>query len=206
MNITFRKFEQAMRPYGCFSLSEARTHFPEISPGRFSDWQRQGWLVQVARGFYMFPGLEGEPGMLWWLANRLYRPSYISLQSAMWHYGFIPEGVFTTTSITTRKTRLHPYREWTFSYRTLARHLYFGYRIEAIGQRNLLVAEPEKALLDFFYLEPGYNTPEKVAGLRLDAMAIQQQVSWERMAEYASAYRSPALENRMALVKQTVHA
>ena len=85
------------------------------------------------------------------IANRLYAPSYISFEYALCRYGIIPESVYTTTSATTRITREFIVSNKSFSYSRIKKQAYRGYRTEKIGGITVLIAEPEKALVDYLY-------------------------------------------------------
>ena len=125
---------------------------------------RDGVLLKVRRGLYAdcLNGHRPEIAGLRWLA-----PSYLSTESALNLHGLCHTGITAFTYVT---PRLIPRRDlatrefdgYTFIYRHLARHLFFGYRC----QDGLLVAEPEKAALDFLYF--AYKD-----GSRLSALALQ---------------------------------
>jgi predicted transcriptional regulator of viral defense system len=85
------------------------------------------------------------------IANRLYGPSYISFEYALCRYGIIPESVYTITSATTRTTREFIVNNKSFSYSRIKKQAYRGYRTEKIGGITVLIAEPEKALVDYLY-------------------------------------------------------
>jgi len=103
---------------------------------------------QLKRGVYALRGPSLHP---WMVANKLYAPSYISLDSALSHYGVIPETVYTVTSVTTRITREIEACETHFVYRTVQSKVYGGYRPLILDGQTVLVAELEKALADTLY-------------------------------------------------------
>ncbi|MBI5804825.1 type IV toxin-antitoxin system AbiEi family antitoxin domain-containing protein [candidate division TA06 bacterium] len=126
---------------------------PQAFKNQLSQWQKRGWLIRLRRGFYLLSDQDRTvtPSALY-LANQLYPPSYLSLEYALGHYGLIPEAVAQITSVTTRKTKIFRNRWGDFRYRHLAQNLFWGF--EAIKDENgytVLMAGPEKALLDFFY-------------------------------------------------------
>ena len=85
------------------------------------------------------------------VANRLYAPSYISFEYALSRYGIIPESVYTITSATTRITREFIVNNKSFTYSHIKKQVYRGYKTEKIGGMTVLMAEPEKALVDYIY-------------------------------------------------------
>lgn len=100
------------------------------------------------RGLY---GFKSRPPHKWLVANRLVRPSYISLESAMAHYGAIPEAVYGVTSVTPLTTRSFKALETLFTYQKIKQPAFTGYAPLSIDGNALLVAEPEKALADYLY-------------------------------------------------------
>ena len=62
------------------------------------------------------------------LANYLYQPSYISLESALNFYGILSQFPYEITSITTKKPKEKIFENQIFTYRKLKKELYFGYQ------------------------------------------------------------------------------
>ena len=85
------------------------------------------------------------------MANRLYGPSYISLEYALAYYRFIPETVYTVTSVTTKITREFAAQGKSYEYSRIKRKAYTGYQLIKEGQVSILMAVPEKALVDYCY-------------------------------------------------------
>jgi len=91
-----------------------------------------------------------RPSLLF-VANQLISPSYISMEYALGIYGLIPEKVTVITSITTKKTGQYNNILGRFEYRTISKKLFFGMTQNAENEQKYFIAEPEKAVLDFFY-------------------------------------------------------
>ncbi|MFA4891166.1 MAG: hypothetical protein WC604_02335 [Candidatus Gracilibacteria bacterium] len=83
-------------------------------------------------------------------------PSYHSMESVLSLYGIIPEGTVAYTLITSKKTQKYSNEFGTFSYRHLPPSLFFG-----VGKREdgAFMATPEKALLDYLYLNSAKFKP-----------------------------------------------
>ncbi|PIS23402.1 hypothetical protein COT49_00320 [candidate division WWE3 bacterium CG08_land_8_20_14_0_20_40_13] len=81
------------------------------------------------------------------IANYLYQPSYISLESALSFYGILPQFSYTISSITTKKTKKISVDGKEFSFSSISPSLFWSYKKE----KNFLIASPEKALLDSLY-------------------------------------------------------
>lgn len=111
-------------------------------------YTRKGLLRRLRRGLYASADRMPSP---WFMANQLYRPSYISLESALSYYGLIPESIFAVTSVTTRATRELEAGDHLYRYRTIKRQAFCGYRSIAVDRETVLIAEREKALADYLY-------------------------------------------------------
>lgn len=104
--------------------------------------------LKKRRGIYCFA--EDLPHDLV-IANKLYSPSYVSLETALSYYGILPETVYSITSITTRTTRRFELIGKEFSYQKIKTNAYFGYKSMDVDGRTVLFAEKEKALADYLY-------------------------------------------------------
>jgi len=126
---------------------------PQALRNQLSQWHRKGWLLRLRRGLYLLSDQDRAVSpSVQYLANQMYPPSYLSLEYALSHYGLIPESAAQVTSVTTRKTKVFGNRWGDFRYRHVARDLFWGFT--ALPDENgykVLIAEPEKALLDFIY-------------------------------------------------------
>ena len=109
---------------------------------------KSGLFLKLRNNFYM---LKDSNPPLYGIANKLYQPSYISLESALSHYGIIPEIVYTITSVTTKPTREFKTPKSVFSYQRIKKSVFAGYSPVVIEGSVVLLAEPEKALADYLY-------------------------------------------------------
>ena len=110
-------FKDNLHHFKIFSLTDIRKIFPKFDSRRLVEWQQKGYIKKVINRWYTFSDTKPEDHLLFWTANRIYQPSYISLEAAMAWYGLIPEAVYTITSITTLKTKSYDTFMTTFSYR-----------------------------------------------------------------------------------------
>ena len=124
------------------------------------------------------------------LANALHRPSYLSGLWALGFHGLIPEKVVTYTSVTTLAPRRFENEAGVFEYRHIKRNAFFGYMSVEIAGSRVLLAEPEKALLDFWHLSKGRWTEERMTEMRFQNT---DTVRTKRLEQYARKYNSPRL-------------
>ena len=188
----------------CFSSHQIHSRYAGFNNNNLTRWVKKDLLVKLRNGYYAFPEYLEEPASQFYIANRIYRPSYISLHSALSFYGFIPEAVVQVTSVTPLKTVEFRNRFGTFSYKSVQPSLMFGYDQKPfIKSITILMAQPEKALLDLLYLYPFYNTNSELKALRFDEDIMQELVNLERLNNYAEQIKSKALSKRVKLMIET---
>lgn len=109
---------------------------------------KQGLFIRLKKGLYALKtDLPGDEE----IANILYKPSYISFEYALARYGIIPESPYHITSATTNPTRVFQVSNQAYSYFTIKQEAYTGYFLDTGSHKRILIAEPEKALVDFLY-------------------------------------------------------
>ena len=189
---------------GCFNIHQVYAWKPGFDRNNFVRWANKGLLLRLRQGYYTFPEYKGKPDFALYFANRIYRPSYVSLHTALAFYGMIPEAVFQITSVTTLKTVSFNNDFGEYSYKSIKKNLMFGYDLKPIADgRTFQLARPEKALLDLLYLYPFYNTAEDMEGLRLDEDFLQDDLDLKLLEEYTLRFKNKALENRVQLLINT---
>lgn len=109
---------------------------------------KRGYIIKLRRGLY---ALRAEPPSELEVANALYHPSYLSFTFALSFYHLIPESVYVVTSATSRKTAYFIALGRQFVYHRIKPAAFTGYRTERIQNRNIWIAEPEKAVVDTLY-------------------------------------------------------
>lgn len=151
---------------------------------QLSRWTSGGRLHRLRRGLYAlappYGKVKAHPFVI---ANRLVRPSYVSLQSALAFHGLIPEHVPVVTSITTGRPGEFSTPLGTFVFRHIRTPLFRGFReVEVAGGQAAFLARPEKALLDLLYLDKGSGSEVYLAELRLETDEGLDLEELERLA------------------------
>lgn len=138
--------------------------FKKEDPGfhvqRLTDWQNKGYIKKVAKSYYVFSDTEINENVLYVMANEIYDPSYVSLESAFSYYNLIPEGVYSVTSVSSKKTIVMKTPFGNFNYKKMKPELMFGYGLVGYKNHNFKMAEIEKAVLDYFYINPRVKSEE----------------------------------------------
>ncbi len=205
---SYLEFRKKLLPEGCFSIHQARAFFPSFDRDNLTRWTRKHLLIKLRQGWYAFPEMLQRPDFSRYIACRIYRPSYISTQMALSIYGMIPEAVTSITSVTTLKTARYENLFGQYAYQNIKPSMLFGYKPVALQpatsaptapRQTWLLAEPEKALLDFLYLYPFYNHESELEQLRLDESYMAEDLDLEKLDKYRQRIGSKALDTRIKI-------
>lgn len=112
---------------------------------KLSRMVKSGILVRLRKGAYALATRPVEEDKI---ATQLFQPSYVSFEFALARYGITGQIPYTVTLASPRlclKTRLG---NTAVEIRKLKRRLFFGYTMD----NGVLIATPEKALLDMLYV------------------------------------------------------
>lgn len=197
------EFKTKLYDLGCFSIHQVYAWWPEFGRDNLSRWTRKGYLTHLKRGWYAFPEFKNSPDFAEYVAGRIYRPSYVSLHSALAFFGLIPEAVFQITSVTSLKTASFKNDFGEYSYKSVKNELMFGYFPRELAEgRPVAFATCEKALLDLLYLYPFYNTESELVELRLDKDMLHENCDKTTWRSFGQRFQSAALEQRMRLLEK----
>jgi predicted transcriptional regulator of viral defense system len=154
---------------------------------------RAGEVWRYRRGLYgLAPRFSRVKVDLFALAQYLHGPSYLSLEAALAHHGWIPEAVYTVTCATCERSRSFETPLGLFAYTRIPQNEFFaGVRQETAADGGVFfVASPLKALADYIYVHrPAWKGPESArASLRIDE-ADWAALDGEMVNELEGVYR-----------------
>lgn len=187
------------------SLVEIQKAFPKLDKRRLTEWNKKGYIENVKRGFYRFSDQPINQGTVYFIANKIYNPSYISLESALAHYQIIPEAVFSVTSISSLNTTKLKTPFGNLTYNHLKENLFFGYELIERNGLTVALASPEKAILDYLYLHSEIKTTVDFEGLRWNK-EILKIVDFQRFSDYLQLFNSKRLLIRYQTLLKYMHA
>jgi len=116
--------------------------------------------------------------------------------------------IASTTSVTTLKTTKFSTPLGNFDYHSIKPELFsFGYSLDDINSsgnrrsngRMIMIATPQKAILDFFYVNSFYNSLKEMENLRLNDTKLAVTIN-EEFYRFLAKYESMALERRIKLM------
>ncbi len=186
-----------MYRFGCFTNQQVNTVFSGFDRNNLTRWVKKRWLIRLRKGLYTFPEYKQKTGYIYYFANKIYSPSYISLHTALGFYGLIPEAVLDMTSITSLKTATFENEFGNFVYKSVKEDLFFGYDLKKSSENiEIKLAKPEKAILDLLYLYPFYNNEKEIKELRFDEYFLNNEFDLKLLKEYSARFKNKALDKR----------
>jgi len=152
-------------------------------------------LEAIKKGLYIAgPALKAGKPEPFLLANHILGPSYVSMDTALSHYGLIPERVYEISSMTTKASRQFDTPMGIFSYTRLPLPYYaFGIRqLKLSDNQYALVASPGKALFDKVVTTAGllFRSKKEVTDYLIDNLRMDEDnlksLDLKAMAEWLS--------------------
>jgi len=193
----YLELKEQLRDFLVFSLDDIKKTDPTFYRQRLNEWQDKGYIKKVIKEYYIFSDLEINESVLFIIANKIYDPSYVSLEMALSYHGLIPESVYEITSVSSRKTYAFNSQLAKFSYRQIKPELMFGYQLVTYQNHNFKMAEIEKVILDYFYINPKLKTEGEFAELRINGETFREKVDMVKFKKYLAQFQNKALEKRV---------
>ncbi len=132
-----------------------------------------GEILNIRRGLYcLAPKFQKKPVSTYSLAQRIYGPSYISMETALSHHGWIPEAVYACTCASFGNSKEFKTPLGLFVYKRVPQHAFF-LGVQRCKEENgnvFFMASPVKALVDYLYIHQLRWTgiDEPIGSLRID--------------------------------------
>jgi predicted transcriptional regulator of viral defense system len=197
----FIEFKNQLDKWPLISLSEIYKAFPMLDKRRLSEWCQKGYIENVKRGFYRFTDQPINQGVTYFTANKIYSPSYISLETALAYYQVIPEAVFISSSISTLNTTKLSTSMGNFTYQHVKENLFFGYVLVSLNGLIVSLANLEKAILDYLYLHPELNSVDDFEALRWNKEVLKQ-LDFNLFSDYLQLFNSKRLGKRVQILNK----
>jgi len=155
---------------------------------------RSGEVRRIKKGLYCLSDkyLRGSVDPLE-LAQLIHGPSYISLETALSHHGWIPEAIYTITNTTSSRSRVFDTPIGRFSYTCVPQEALLAgvRRVEGSHGSSFFLAMPLKALADLVYVRQlAWQAVEPVVeSLRVEEEALDR-LTMEDFEEVMATYRT----------------
>ncbi len=170
---------------------------------QLSRWVKQEKLIKLKRGFYILDDKYRKVEIFEpYFAAILKSPSYISLEKALEMHHLIPDVIYTFTSVTTRRRPIEFInRAGRFKYTCIKKEYFWGYGVvQGPGRDNTIkgyLAEPEKAIIDLFYVQQKKISPAFIESLRLQNTGL---LDIEKLARYSRKMGVPFISRAVDLL------
>lgn len=196
----FIEIQEILEKLKIFSINDLRKIDPQFEKKKIYLW-KQKWLIKsVYRWYYVLGKQKFDTNFLYKVANNIYEPSYISLESSLSYYNLIPESVYTITSITTKKTLEINNKLLDFSYKTIRANLFWWYKTIKINETSFYIADIEKTILDYFYLNKLLNNENDIIELRLNSEILRNRLDRKKLEKYLSIFNKKFLEKKVNIL------
>ncbi len=198
IGMNYIKFRRKLKEQKLFSTKDLAQIWPEFNLDNLINWQDKGHIIKLRNNWYGFPDLLHSEADLNLVANRLRFPSYVSLQSALRHYNWIPESVFSVTSVTSLKPASWITPIGHFTYRSIKPSLFFGFTSIKSNEISYRIADPEKTLIDTLYFNSKLASIIDFEQMRFNQVEINAILNRNRLENYLSIISSKSLNKRIA--------
>ena len=152
--------------------------FPE---NKVADLERKEFVIRIKRNLYVVSKrVHNQEISSELVANHLYGPSYVSLESALAHYGLIPERVYAMRSVCMRMRKNYDTPLGHFEFVKMpSTYFPIGVRQEIVNnQYAFLIASPEKALCDLIL----YTNNLRLQSVRAMSEYLEDDLRFEMSA------------------------
>ena len=177
-----------------FSKNDILLAGAKVYDYQLTRWSQKGYIIKLKNGIYAFSKdyerINGNE-----VASLIYQPSYLSLESALSFYGFIPEIVYAYVSVNGKTNRKFTNKFGDFIYRHIKSELFWGYREVKTESWWYLIAEPEKAVLDYLYLNLAkINSSADFENVRFNYDMLEKTLDKEKFIRYLQAFGIKKME------------
>lgn len=163
-------------------------------------------ILHVRRGLYCLAERYRRKSLnLFAVAQQLYGPSYISLETALAYHQLIPEAVKVTTSGCFKRSKSFqtPLGDFDFVSVPLRVGLQ-GVRRISMGADAVLLADPLRALSDYAFTtrKKWASSREFFADLRLERRDVKKFVSIKELKLLQDVYQSRNVDDALRMIQE----
>src|SRR3990167_10103886 len=156
---------------------------------RISLLAKAGWLKRMKQGLYLvidsLTARSQTDISLLSIANALVEDSYVSLSHALNYHQMFDQYGTTIVSVSKKQSKKYIIDDHTFKYAKVKADLYFGFTEIGIDGQKVHIAEAEKALLDYLYIDDSFSS----ASLVFEKLREHHQsLDLEKLQKYALSF------------------
>ena len=213
--LNYTSFYNSLGPLKVFSREQAQQFFPKFDSRRLFEWKQKDYLFKLTNKWYCFTNIPNTLGVQYLISNSLCKPSYISLESALYFYQLINETPLIDEvplinevsplplvhAITQHKTVMYDTPKGNYNYRKIKPSLFLGFDIIELDGIKIQMASKEKALIDFLYFNAGLNSLSNLSSINWDSTQMEL-LNWKLVADFQKSFQSKALNRCVDLLKK----
>ena len=188
-----------------FSSQDLKILDDKYDKSKIFKWKKKWYIQQIIRWYYIFSDIDLNEAILYLISNKIYPPSYISLETAFSYYWLIPEQVFTITWVSTRKTNEFKTAFGVFNYKKIKPKLFFWYNIVSMKGNKILLASLEKAILDYFYLYKNVSSTVDLEYLRWNKEVLKEKLDIKLLKKYSSLLGNNSVNKKIDLLDKYIN-
>ena len=192
----YLKLRENLKYFTIFTLNDIKKIDPDFGRSRLNEWQKKGYIKKIIKNYYIFSDLKINDTVIFEIANKIYAPSYISLEMALSYYNLIPESVYVITSVSTRRTYNFNTNIGVFNYRNIRPNVFFGYNIIKNNNNCYKIACPEKAILDFLYYRSDLYNESNIELIRINVEEFKEVINQIKFEEYLRIFNNKQLSKK----------
>jgi len=147
---------------------------------------KAGWLKRIKKGLYLvIDSITARSQIsisLLSVANILMKKSYVSFAHALNYYNMFDQYASTIVSITDKENKKYIVDNYTFAFSKVKKSMYFGFSEKLVSGKLTRVADAEKALIDYLYLDKSFGSASLVFEKLRD---YHHELDLKKFQEYA---------------------
>lgn len=157
------------------------------SHNRIQFLAKTGWLKRIRKGLYIVnesisSRFQNELSLIA-ISHALQPDSYISLAYALNYHQMFDQLTKTVVAITTKESKKYRFDDFTMRFTKVNQDFYFGFEEKVESGYNVNIAEPEKALIDYLYLDKSFTS----ASLVFEKLQMYyKDIDFIKLQQYAS--------------------
>lgn len=207
--LKYSEFRSKVKNYPLFHghLFPHLTHDVPTLRRQVTEWIQKGYVLPLKRGIYTLCDEDRSANFSrLYLANQLYMPSYISLETALSYYNIIPEGVYAITSISSKKTQQFNNAFGQFIYHHFNPKLFGDFvMIQDEFNNPVYIASKERAIIDFLYLKIRWQREYDPDIFRLSyRFQNLQDLDIEKLKEISEKFKIKKMEQLLEILIKNI--
>lgn len=194
--MTFNKFSYSLRPLVVFNRNDILKMNSRFNDVNLCNWQGRDYIVKLTKGYYTFGDIKIDKNLLCFAANKIVSPSYISCETALVYYG-VASLEDSITSVCPVKSYKYISDYGGFKYHKINPLLMNNIRLVKYENQFIKIASLEKAIVDFFFFNPSYQSREQIKKLDFNKEALKVKINPEAITNITGDYKNNSLRRRV---------